>query len=251
MILNDDGLFVSTYPVNDGIISADGANGLTTVDGTLRLNLATEESAGAMSKEDKIIVDSLPEVYVARKYDIANIPIGTLIDYRDHEIRIMVPADAKFEKQAIDGDYDPNKYYISFKTYAPINAVSFKRGDKGVVNDAMLTFDNVNGAIDKLNRKYSICWLPIASYDPNTSTWEYFGKDSVDAQYIGWSYVIEWYDDNGIKIGFDSIQINLSNEQCHYVNKPYYLENYATAEDIQAVKETVSTVEESYVWDGF
>ena len=180
MVLNSDGLFVSTYPVNEGIISADGANGLTAVDGTLRLNLATEESAGAMSKEDKIIVDSLPEVYVARKYDIVNTPIGTLIDYRDHEIRIMVPADAKFEKQAIDGDYDPNKYYISFKTYAPINAVSFKRGDKGIVNDAMFTFDNIHGAIDKFNRKYSICRLPIATYDFNTGAWEYFGKDSVE-----------------------------------------------------------------------
>ena len=42
---------------------AAASHGLVAVDGALTLNLATKDSDGAMSKEDKCIIDSLPEIY--------------------------------------------------------------------------------------------------------------------------------------------------------------------------------------------
>lgn len=53
----DGGLFVPSTPVK----LADNSHGLVMVDGTLTLNLATKDSDGAMSKEDKITLDKLKD----------------------------------------------------------------------------------------------------------------------------------------------------------------------------------------------
>jgi hypothetical protein len=55
----DGGLFVPSIPVK----LADNSHGLAMVDGTLTLNLATKDSDGAMSKEDKAFLDAIPETY--------------------------------------------------------------------------------------------------------------------------------------------------------------------------------------------
>lgn len=107
-------------------------------------------------------------------------------------------------------------YYMQFRAYAPEGAVSFKEGDRGVIIDEMYTFDDDFAGVDQYGRKYSVCWLALASF--SNDTWTYYGKDSRTDKYIGWTYVVEWYDANGVVIGSDSIRINLSNENCHFVN---------------------------------
>jgi hypothetical protein len=53
----DGGLFVPSTPVK----LADNSHGLVMVDGTLTLSLATKDSDGAMSKEDKMALDGLKD----------------------------------------------------------------------------------------------------------------------------------------------------------------------------------------------
>lgn len=53
----DGGLFVQESSVK----LANNAHGLVMVDGALTLNLATKDSDGAMSKEDKMVLDELKE----------------------------------------------------------------------------------------------------------------------------------------------------------------------------------------------
>lgn len=159
------------------------------------------------------------------KYEIVNTPDGTLVDYREKEIRVMCPADTNWVKQDVGATGDANMYYMGFKAYAPANAVSFKEGDRGEIIDQMFTFDDAFAGVDEFGRKYSICWFALASYDDNSDTWTYFGTNSSVKKYIGWSYVVEWYDANGVKIASDSIRINLSNESCHDIIEPYYMAN--------------------------
>lgn len=257
LVAVDGGLFVPSVSAGDGIevvdnkISvklADNTHGLVAVDGALTLKLATRKSDGAMSKEDKAIIDSLPYIYEARKYDISGTPVGTLVDYRDHEIRIMCPSDAAFIKQNVGANGNPNMYYMTFKAYAPDDAASFKEGDRGVIIDEMFTFDGPSSGVDEFGRKYSVCWLALAMYDATTDTWTYFGKNSTDKKYIGWDYVVEWYDSDGNRIGFDSVRINLSNETCHYVTKPYYINEIITTTEAEEIRTTVATMEKSYSW---
>ena len=157
------------------------------------------------------------------KYEISHKPAGTLVDYRDKEIRVMVPAGHKWEKQSVGGAGNANMYYMGFKAYAPEGAVSFKEGDRGVIIDEMFDFNGDFAGTDEFGRKYSICWLALASYDSSSNTWNYYGKNSTIHKYIGWTYCVEWYDANGVVIGSDSIRINLSNEACHRNIEPYYM----------------------------
>lgn len=57
LIAVDGGLFVPTTTIK----VADNAHGLVAVDGVLTLNLATKDSDGAMSKEDKMALDELKD----------------------------------------------------------------------------------------------------------------------------------------------------------------------------------------------
>ena len=266
MVFNDSGAsnlyipvkgLVDSYTAGSGIEIIDNkisiklaanSHGLVAVDGALALNLATRTSDGAMSKEDKKALDSIPSVYVARKYDISNTPKGTLVNYGEKEIRIMCPADAEFTKQNVGTNGNANMYYMTFKAYAPEGAVSFKEGDRGVIVDEMFTFDGPASGIDEFGRKYSVCWLALASFNESTNTWSYFGKNSSESKYIGWDYIVEWYGENGIKIGADTIRINLSNEGCHNTIKPYYMANFATSEEVAALKESIADAEDSYTW---
>lgn len=159
------------------------------------------------------------------KYEISSKPEGAIVDYRDKEIRIMCPADTKWVKQSVGMGGNGSMYYMGFKAYAPEGAVSFKEGDSGVIVDEMFTFDDAFAGVDEFGRKYSICWFALATYDSDTDTWAYFGKNSTTKKYIGWTYCVEWYDANGVVIESDNIRINLSNEACHYGIEPYYMAN--------------------------
>ena len=77
-----DGLYVGTstsgnYAAGLGLQMVDGTfsiklaqdtHGLTAVDGALSISLATNDSDGAMSKEDKAFVDALKELDMPNKY---------------------------------------------------------------------------------------------------------------------------------------------------------------------------------------
>ena len=245
---------VDTYVAGDGIEIVDNkisvklaadTHGLVAVDGTLMLNLATKDNDGAMSKEDKKALDAIPSVYVARKYEISGTPKGTLVNYGEDEIRIMVPADAEYAKQNVGADGDANTYYMTLRTFAPHGAVGYKE-HLGNQSDSEILTDLKT---DEHGRRYQPTWLGLAKYDEATSTWSYYGKSSAESKYIGWDYRIDWYDADGVMIYTDSVRINLSNEDCHNINKPYYMANYATATEIDELHETINKIQQDSSWE--
>lgn len=244
---------VDTYIAGSGIEIIDNkisvkiakeSHGLVAVDGALAINLATRTSDGAMSMEDKLVVDSIPYAYVARKYDISGTPNGTLVNYGEKEIRVMVPAGAEFTKQAVGTGGDANIYYMTLRTYAPQGAVGYKEhiGDQ---SDAEILTDLKT---DEYGRRYQPTWLGISKFDETAGTWYYYGVNSTEGKYIGWDYRIDWFDENGTMIFSDPIRINLSNESCHNNTKPYYMANYATAEEVDSLSDKVGSFEESMSW---
>lgn len=215
-------------------------------DGSKFVNLCkptdlTELEAEVETKADAEEVDTK---YKKNKYEITSTPEGTLVNYGESEIRVMCPSNTEWVKQSVGGSGNPNMYYMGFKAYAPEGAVSFKEGDRGEIIDEMFTFDDDFAGTDEFGRNYSICWLALASYDG--TSWTYFGKNSSVNKYIGWTYVVEWYDVDGVVIGSDCVRINLSNETCHSVVEPYYVNNaikeakeYTDAQIANAVIEIV------------
>lgn len=258
---------VDTYTAGNGIEIVDGkisvkiaenSHGLVAIDGAMTMLLATASQDGAMSKEDKAFINSIPSTYatikrtketaVQVKYEITSTPEGTLVNYGEKEIRVMCPANTKWIKQNVGATGNANMYYMGFKAYAPEGAVSFKEGDRGVIVDKMFDFNDAFAGTDEFGRNYSICWLALASYDESSDTWTYFGKNSTSEKYIGWNYIVEWYDANGIVIASDQIRINLSNEDCHNEIIPYYMSAYVTDEQIAALEESINSIEDSFTW---
>ena len=213
------------------------------------VDLSSYATKDIVDEEITKLLDKTKNLFEHKKFEILGTPKGTLIQERESEIRVFVPSDAVFTKQSVGVTGNPNMYYMQFRAYAPDNAASFKEGDRGVIVDEMFTFNDAFAGVDEFGRKYSVCWLALASYDANSDTWTYFGKNSTVNKFIGWSYVVEWYDENGDIISADSIRINLSNENCHSSVEPYYLQdiineskNYVD-EQLALYKECITVVE--------
>lgn len=187
---------------------------------------------------------------LGEKYEITSTPKGTLVDYRDKEIRVMVPAGTQWVKQSVGANGNANMYYMGFKAYAPEGAVSFKEDDLITIEDQTMYYFEGNdfAGTDKYGRKYSIVWLALAMYDEASGTWSYFGEKSSTEKYIGWYYSVEWYDADGVVIASDRIRINLSNEACHSEIKPFYMSDVEaeikkyTDELIEAKVEEISEI---------
>ena len=187
-------------------------------------------------------VEAALNEHLVKKYEITSVPEGTLVDYREKEIRVMCPVDTKWSKQNVGAAGNSNMYYMGFKAYAPEGAVSFREGDRGVIIDEVFTFDSEFAGTDEYGRNYSICWLALASYNETSGEWTYYGKNSSNDKYIGWTYVVEWRNANDVVIGTDSVRINLSNEQCHSSIEPYYVADIMKTVDMK-IAEMSSMIE--------
>ena len=195
------------------ITTLQGIVGKGTVDGRI-LDAITKSEAKATALFERV------------KYEISHKPIGTLVDYREKEIRVMCPADTQFELQNSGENADKSAYYIGFKAYAPDGAVSFKEdlNGTGTITDTEMYYfvDNDFAGTDAYGRNYSIVWLPVAKHNDD-NTWTYYGAGSSAARFAGWYYSVEWYDTNGQLIDTDTIRINLTNENCHTAVEPFYM----------------------------
>jgi hypothetical protein len=210
-----------------------------------KIDAATADTVASANAYTDGKVEAAINEHMVKKYEITSVPDGTLVDYRDKEIRVMCPVDTKWVKQNVGSSGNANMYYMGFKAYAPQGAVSFKEGDRGVIIDEMFDFNGDFAGTDEYGRNYSICWLALASYDAGSDTWTYFGKNSSESKYIGWDYIVEWYNADGIVIASDCVRINLSNENCHSSTKPYYVG--VMMKDIETmVDERVSEINSVY-----
>ena len=224
-------------------ISVD-AHGLVAVDGALAMNVATAKNDGAMSKEDKAFIDSIPYAYVAKKYEITGAPDGALVNYYEKEIRIMCPNDAEYHLQNVGAGGDANSYYVTLNTFAPNGAVGYIEHLGGQVDAEILK----DIKVDNYGRRYQPTWLAVAKRDAETGEWSYYGNKSTASKYIGWDYQIDWYNADGVIINSDNIRINLSNEDCHFTSEPYYMAGYAESSEVEDLKATIAAMEDTYTW---
>lgn len=182
--------------------------------------LAQKAEKTEVANAEKALEDFKKEVkalYRPLKYKISNVPTGTIIDYdREKEIRIFCPDYVAFKKQEVGEGGNANMYYMTFTSYAPEGAHSLKEGDKGTIIDEIIPLKGGSGTgVDEFGRKYKNHWFALAMYDETTGKWTYFGKTSTTSKYIGWTYVVEWYNEEGMLIDADVLRINLSNSSCH------------------------------------
>lgn len=225
-------------------------------DGEEFVSLGVDNTADIKKLNDKIdaVDEKAKHFYEKIEYEIVYAPVGTIVNYRDKEIRVMCPTDTEWVLQQSGEGADPNSFYIGAKIYAPSNdVVNFKEDLAEIITDTtMYSFeDNDFAGIDEYGRKYSIVWLPVAIYQ--NGVWTYNGAKSTTKHYVGWYYSVEWYDANGVMIASDCIRINLSNEECHSAIEPYYMANVMSdvnssvvevTNQVESITENLTTLEE-------
>ena len=165
-------------------------------------------------------IDFALEAYTAEKFEITNVPVGTLVNIYENEIRIMCPTDSIWETQNVGVGGDPNCYYATFKTYFLNDDVVGYIEHLGSQVDAEILRDI---KIDENGRRYQLTWLALARYDEATNTWNYYGANSTENKYIGWNYQLDQYNADNKMVATDFIRINLSNENCHFSLTPSYV----------------------------
>ena len=211
--------------------------------------MATDVEANAKAYTDGKVEAAVNE-HLIKKYKISDTPNGTLVDFRDKEIRIMCPNNAVFTKQNVGNGGDANCNYMTLKTYVPSDDVVGYIEHLGGQSDAEILTDLKT---DEYGHKYQPTWLALARYDEASGMWNYYGKNSSKDKYIGWDYQIDWYDANGVMIASDSVRINLSNEGCHSEIKPYYVNEISkemaeiSKEMVEFSKEIETKIEEKLV----
>lgn len=211
-----------------------------------KISKATTDSIASAKEYANKLVEAAMDEHLTKKYEITDVPKGTLVTYRENEIRVMCPADATFVKQNVGAGGDVNNYYMTFKTYAPSDdAVGYIEhlGDK---SDSEILYDFKT---DEFGKRYQPTWLGIAKYDETTNAWNYYGNSSSANKFIGWDYQIDWFNADGVMIASDSIRINLTNEDCHHSIEPYYVTAIKTEVDEKIeiiVEEKIKKIESSY-----
>lgn len=211
-------------------------------DSTQLEEIRAELSGKVGADEIDAKVSAAMENYSDRKYEIADLPVGSLVDYGENEIRVMCPADAVYEKQSVGAGGDPDSYYIILKTFAPCGeAVGYIEHLGDSVDAEILTDLRSDGQ----GHRYQPTWLAVAKYDEATDSWNYYGSQSDESKFIGWDYQIDWFNADGVMITSDSVRINLSNEDCHFSNKPYYVGGMMSNID-EKISEKLAEMEAAY-----
>lgn len=178
-------------------------------------------------KESQLTINTLKHRAALRKVEIGNVPAGTLVNYGQDEVRVMAPSDTVWTANR------ENKYYMSAKLFAPSNAKYFRESlAKDITDETYYEFENYEfSGIDEHGCKYSLVWLPMA--EQSDEIWTYTGSlSAIDKGFLGWYWHANWYDENKNLIGSDIIRINLSNENCHNFEQPYYMIKYAQKADL-------------------
>lgn len=187
-------------------------------------------------------VEAAVKEHLVKKYEVTDTPDGTLVNYREGEIRIMCPENSVFTKQSVGIGGDPNCYYMTFKTYVFDDNIVGYREHLGNQSDSETLTDLKT---DKFGHRYQPTWLSIAKYDEATGVWNYYGKNSSEEKFIGWDYRIDWYNANGVMVASDSVRINLANEGCYFTSEPYYVESIKKEIDTK-IEEKLVEVESAY-----
>ena len=205
-----------------------------------KINKATANATTSANAYTDKMVEAAMEEHLTKKYEITDVPEGTLVDYRESEIRVMCPTDAVWTKQNVGAGGDANSYYMTFRVYAPNdNVVGYIEHMGSQSDEEILTSFNV----DEYGRRYQPTWLALAKYDEASGTWTYYGASSSESKYIGWDYQIDWYNADNVMIASDCVRINLSNEGCHFSTKPYYVGSMMTEVEMKIAEATKGAIE--------
>lgn len=183
---------------------------------------------------------------LSEKFRFFDLPVGGEVSYSDKFVRILCPTDPSiYYEQNVGEGGQKDRFYITMRNYAPKGAVALRMN--GVNNlakdpDPIITgTEELEILKDKAGygvegeREYYNFWIHIAGF--TNGAWKAWPTGKGENEFIGYRYIIEWYDENMNAINSSFITIQLANEDNFNAMDNFQEIDGATSESFEALEE--------------
>lgn len=181
------------------------------------------------------------------KFEVIKAVDGFLTNEAQNDLRVYIPKGSKYEVQQVGAGGNSNTYYMTVRAWAPTaNVTACRKGDYKNYNEHFAGMEKIS--VDKESgRPYVDFWLGIASTSDGGVTWTEFADQSTGTKYIGWDWLVEWYNGEEL-VASGSKKITLvNNRDMFYNSKDWYIPALEAklAETTTQLEETVGKLEEA------
>ena len=155
---------------------------------------------------------------MSEKVAFDKLPKNAKVSYGKDYIRLLTPTDpSNYYHQDVGVGGDSNKFYVAMKVYVPENT-AYVRNGAGTLSSADLPAltdihyepgDNECFGRDAKGLYY-YRWNNIAAY--SNGTWSSYVANKGENEYIGYKYLVAWYDADENEIGRIVIPVQYANE---------------------------------------
>lgn len=159
---------------------------------------------------------------LSEDFKFLDLPIGGAVSYTESSARILCPTDPSvyYEQKVGEGGLK-DRFYITMRCYAPEGATKLRINGVNtlqpttpdpVIDDTLEieTLKNKAGYGVEKDKEYFNFWIHIAGY--SNGAWKAWSTGKGEGEFIGYRYIVEWYDDNMNVIDTTFARIELANE---------------------------------------
>ncbi len=159
---------------------------------------------------------------LSEDFKFLDLPTGGVVSYTESSARILCPTDPSvYHEQKVGEGGSTDRFYITMRCYAPEGATKLRMNGVNtlqpttpdpVIDDTLEieTLKNKAGYGVEKDKEYFNFWIHIAGYSNNA--WKAWSTGKGEGEFIGYRYIIEWYDDNMNVIDTTFARIELANE---------------------------------------
>lgn len=159
---------------------------------------------------------------LSEDFKFLDLPIGGAVSYTESSARILCPTDPSvYYEQKVGEGGSKDRFYITMRCYAPEGATKLRINGVNtlqpttpdpVIDDTLEieTLKNKAGYGVEKDKEYFNFWIHIAGY--SNGAWKAWSTGKGEGEFIGYRYIVEWYDDNMNVIDTTFARIELANE---------------------------------------
>ena len=157
------------------------------------------------------------------KFEVISAVKGFLTNEAQNDLRVYIPKNSEYKLQNVGAGGAANQFYMTVRAWSPVAEVTAcRKGDVAKYNEHFTDMESIK--IDaESGRPYVDFWLAIAYTNDEGTTWNEYADLSVGTKYIGYNWLVEWYNGEEL-VASGSKKITLvNNYDMLYNGKDWYI----------------------------
>ena len=188
------------------------------------------------------------------KFEVISAVKGFLTSEAQNDLRVYIPKGSEYNLQNVGAGGLANQFYMTVRAWSPVAEVTAcRKGEVNRYNEHFTDMESIKFDAES-GRPYVDFWLAIAYTDDNGVTWNEYADLSVGTKYIGYNWLVEWYNGEEL-VASGSKKITLvNNYDMLYNAKDWYIpameaDISANKSGLKALEDKVGEVENAVVWE--